>query len=56
MKKPKKLKYPKKPKANASLTVLENYVKRRKNIDKENADRERDYKKALTLREKIRKM
>jgi hypothetical protein len=56
MKKPKKLKYPKKPKASASLTVLENYVKRRKDVDKANADREREYKKALTLRDKIKKM
>lgn len=56
MKKPKKLKYPKKPKASASLTVLENYVKRRKEVDKANAERERDYKKALSLRDKIRKM
>lgn len=56
MKKPKKLKYPRKPKASASLATMENYLKRVKEIDKANADREREYKKALTLREKIKRM
>ena len=56
MKKPKKLKNPKKPKANASVAVMENYLKRVKEVDKKNADREREYKKAQSLREKIRRM
>ena len=56
MKKPKKLKYPRKPKASASLATMENYLKRVKEIEKANAEREREYKKALTLREKIKRM
>lgn len=56
MRKPKKMKYPRKPKATASVATMENYLKRVKEIDKANADREREYKKALTLREKIKRM
>lgn len=56
MRKPKKIKYPRKPKATASVATMENYLKRVKEIDKANADREREYKKALTLREKIKRM
>jgi len=56
MKKPKKLKYPRKPKATASVCTMENYLKRVKDIDKANAEREREYKKVITLREKIKRM
>ena len=56
MRKPKKLKYPRKPKATASVATMENYLKRVKEIDKANAEREREYKKALNLREKIKRM
>lgn len=56
MRKPKKLKAPKKPGAKASVTVMENYLKRVKEVDKKNAEREREYKKGLALREKIRRM
>ena len=56
MRKPKKLKNPRKPKASASLATMENYLKRVKDIDKANAEREREYKKALSLREKIKRM
>jgi hypothetical protein len=56
MRKPKKLKYPRKPKATASVATMENYLKRVKEVDKKNAENEREYKKALTLREKIKRM
>jgi hypothetical protein len=55
-KKPKKLKYPKKPKANASLATLERYKDRVKEIDKENAARLKDYDKAVKLRREISKI
>jgi hypothetical protein len=45
--KPKKLKLPKKPKASAGISVMENYLKRVKEIEKENAKRESDYKSDL---------
>lgn len=56
MRKPKKLKTPKKPKAGASIATMENYLKRVKEVEKKNAENEREYKKALALREKIRRM
>lgn len=56
MRKPKKLKTPKKPKASASVATMENYIKRVKDVEKRNAENEREYKKALTLREKIKRM
>jgi hypothetical protein len=56
MRKPKKLKSPKKPKASASVATMENYIKKVKDVDKRNAENEREYKKALSLREKIKRM
>jgi C4-type Zn-finger protein len=56
MRKPKKIKSPKKPKANASIATMENYLKKVKDVAKRNADNERDYKKAQSLKEKIRRM
>lgn len=55
-KKPKKIKYPKKPKANASLATLERYKDRVKEIDKENNSRMKDYEKALKLKKEISKI
>lgn len=46
-------KYPKKPKANASVTVKENYLDKVKEIDKENAHRKAENKKSDTLTKKI---
>ncbi|MGV7931348.1 MAG: hypothetical protein AB2L13_20990 [Spirochaetota bacterium] len=50
------LKYPRKPKMNASLAVMERYLKRRQEVDRENARRKSDAKKRETLREKIRRI
>jgi hypothetical protein len=41
-------KYPKKPKASASVEVMENYLRRCKEVDKENNKRKSDKKKAET--------
>lgn len=46
---------PKKPKAKSSVSVLENYLKKRKEVDKYNAALEAEKKKKKTLIEKIRK-
>ena len=56
MKKPRKLKTPKKPKASASVATMENYIKKVKDVEKRNADNEKEYKKSLALREKIKRM
>jgi hypothetical protein len=56
MRKPKLKKYPKKPKASASLAVMQKYLDRRKDVDKANAAAQSDYKKALDLRKKIAKL
>jgi hypothetical protein len=56
MKKPKKLRMPKKPKASASVATMENYIKKVKDVEKRNAENEREYKKSLALREKIKRM
>lgn len=57
LKKPKLLKYPKKPKASASSAQMEAYLKRIKAIDAENDSRTKSYtaekKKRETLRKKI---
>lgn len=45
--KPRLLKYPKKPKASSSAAVLSRYLDRVKNIDKANRDRLHDYEKAV---------
>ena len=46
-------KYPKKPKASASLAVLERYLERRKEVDKANAKIKADANKKASLRKKI---
>lgn len=46
-------KLPKKPKAGASVRVLENYMRRVKEIEKENRRREAENKKQETLRRKV---
>lgn len=56
MKKPKKIKYRKKPKASASLSAMENYLDHRKEVDKRNAQKQADYKKSLALKAKISKL
>lgn len=45
--KPKLLKYPKKPKQSSSTTTLERYLNRVKLIDKTNKERMQDYNKAV---------
>lgn len=56
MKKPKKIKLPKKPKASASVATMENYLQKVKDVQKRNAENEKEYKKAQALREKIKRM
>lgn len=46
-------KYPKKPKASASVAVKENYLKRRKDVEKENNRRKNLNKKSEALTKKI---
>jgi hypothetical protein len=46
-------KYPKKPKANASLATMERYLERRKEVDKVNAKAKAEATKKATLRKKI---
>lgn len=46
-------KYPKKPKASASMGTLEKYLQRVKEIDKENNKRKSDAKKKETLKKKV---
>ena len=56
MKKPKKLKYPKKPKKTASLEALKHYLTRCKEIHRENKRRESEHKKHEKLYHKIKGM
>jgi len=51
--KPKKKKYPKKPKQSASLSVWQNYEDRVKQIDKDYNAALADYKKKLSLIKKV---
>lgn len=56
-KKPKALKYPKRPKSTASLETWQNYVKKCDEIDKRNRERLRDWErkvKEIESREKKR--
>ena len=46
-------KYPKKPKQSASLQVMENYLKRRAEIDRENNRIKSDEAKRKRLKERI---
>lgn len=54
MKKPKKLKLPKKPKKSASLESLKNYLQKCKEIHRENKRRESEHKKHIKLYNKIK--
>ena len=60
MKKPKKLKFPKAPRANASVEIWERYHKRCVDIKKRNEERERPYKnkasKIATIRSQVAKL
>ena len=51
----KKKKYPKKPKASASISTMQNYLTRCKEVDKANAQIEKDKKTKKALRDKINK-
>lgn len=53
MAKLKMLKYPRKPKAGASVPVLERWLKRKSEIDKENNKRKTLNKKQENLRKRI---
>jgi len=46
-------KYPKKPKASASASTLQNYLDRCKAVDKANAAKKQEHAKKLTLRKKV---
>lgn len=54
-KKPKALKYPKKPKVNASISAMENYLAKRKEVDKLNASRMSEFNKNKSKRESLKK-
>lgn len=49
-------KYPKKPKATASVAVMERYLQRCKEIDKENAAKKKEADRKEQLRKKITKI
>jgi len=53
MAKLKSLRYPKKPKASASVATMENYLRRVSEVDKENRQRQAQNKKAEALRKRI---
>lgn len=55
IKKPKKLKFPKKPKATASIEVMKKYLAKRAEIEKTNRQREAAYVKAKKERETLQK-
>jgi len=55
LKKPKKLKYPKKPGKSASAAVLKRYLERCKEVDKRNQQRMSDYNKEKKARETLKK-
>jgi len=55
MKKPKKLKHPKRPSAKASNAVLKRYLERCKEVDKENKRRLAAWTKANKEREALKK-
>ena len=54
MAKLKMLKYPKKPKSGASVSTMQNWLKRKSEVDKENNRRKSENKKAEQLRNKIK--
>jgi len=49
----KKISYPKKPKSTASVATLENYIAKCKEVDKKNAEREKQAKKRKDLLKKV---
>lgn len=55
IRKPKKLKLPKKPRANASPNVLQNYLKRKAEVEKKNRANEAAYKAAVKKQAALRK-
>lgn len=55
LRKPKKLKYPKKPKRSASAASLDRYLKKIKDVDRENARREKAYKDEKAKRERLQR-
>lgn len=55
LRKPKKLKLPKKPKQTASNEVMERYLKKVAEVKKDNAKRESTYKSAVKKRETLKK-
>ncbi len=50
------LKYPKKPKATASVTTLENYIARCKEVDKKNAEIRKQNQKREALKKQVQKI
>jgi len=50
------LKYPKKPKATASVQTLQNYIQRCKEVDKRNAEIRRENAKRDTLKKQVAKI
>jgi len=56
MKRPKKIRLPKKPTSRASLETLKNYLKKVSEINRENKKRESEYKKFQKLHAKIKGM
>jgi len=50
------LKYPKKPKASASVTTLENYIARCKEVDKKNAEIRKEAQKRDSLKKQVAKI
>lgn len=49
-------KYPKKPKATASVTTLSNYIQRCKDVDKKNAEVRKTNAKRETLKKAVAKI
>ena len=49
-------KYPKKPKANASVSTLENYISRCKEVDKKNAEVRKSNAKRESLKKSVAKI
>lgn len=52
----KTLKYPKKPKASASVQTLQNYIARCKEVDKRNAEIRKEAAKRDTLKKQVAKI
>lgn len=55
LRKPKKLKFPKKPKANASAEVMKNYLRKYQDVEKLNAKKLAEYNKEKREREALKK-